>query len=101
MQEEKSSNPKRHKSFFVVDIATGFTNLLNLSPRIRGQGGLGPMTCGVFIWFPYRKGWQAFKRLMNLLGRLVQVQLLRLLQQELFGSSEVVFQPEVLLERRH
>ena len=31
----------------------------------------------------------------------VQVQLLRLLQQELFGSSEVVFQTEVLLERRH
>lgn len=65
------------------------------------------VTCGVFIWFSYgnmvwdRKGWQAFKRLMNLLGRLVQVQLLRLLQQELFGSSEVVFQTEVLLERRH
>lgn len=53
----------------------------------------------VSIWF--EKGWQAFKRLMNLLGRLVQVQLLRLLQQELFGSSEVVFQTEVLLERRH
>lgn len=45
-EEEKSSNPKHHKSFFVADIASGFTNLLNLPPRIRGQGGLGQWKWG-------------------------------------------------------